>query len=412
MKHLLLALFSLMPLIASVGCNKAATAPTKDSTILKVDVSKPEVFKVADTVEFTGRTQTLNHVDLKARVTGYLDICCVGDDLKPHQDMRQITEGDEVKEGEILFVITRRPFEIALNQAKANLEQAKQQRDYNKRAYERDAKAVPAISKDIADQAFAAWQTAEAQVVANERAVDTAQQNLDWTTIRAPFDGRISKRMMDPGNDVTADVSILASIERIDPLYAYFDVDERTLLRIQGIFPNNKIPPDVGDRLKLRLGLANQKAEQFSHKGTLKVLNNLLDPTTGTLRMWGSFDNPNHDLRSGMFVRVEMQIGEAKPAQFVDERALSSDQGTSYLLVVGPDHTDKNGATVATVDRRNVVRGPRKEGLISVTGLMEGDRIIVSGLQTVRKGIDVQTTEKPMPRAMVATDKGSASGSH
>jgi RND family efflux transporter MFP subunit len=235
--------------------------------------------------------------------------------------------------------------------------------------------------------------------------VDIAQQNLDWATIKAPFDGRIGKRMVDRGNDVTADVSVLATIEQIDPLYAYFDVDERTLLRVRELFPYGNIPSDAAKKLPLRLGLANENAEQFNHRGTLAVLNNLLDPTTGTLRMWGTFENSMHDLRSGMFVRVEMQIGEPMPAQFVYEGALNSDQGTSFLWVV-PGAKGEKSTGVAKVDRRNVERGPRKKGLIAVTGLKEGDRVVVSGQQTVRKGIEVQITEVPMPTAKAPEGSG------
>jgi RND family efflux transporter MFP subunit len=388
------------PLLYSTGCSRSTGATPGTASAPKVDVSKPEKMDVAEVVEFTGRTQTLNHVDLKARVTGYLDIVCVGDDANPNtaEGMHKIKEGGEVKKGDVLFVVDKKPFEMTLAQAQANLEQMKQQRDYNRRAYERNAGAGGAVPSDTKDQTYAAWQTAENQVKSLGEALRIAQQNLDWATIKAPFDGRISKRMIDRGNDITADVSVLASIEQIDPLYAYFDVDERTLLRIRELFPDGTIPADVGTKVPLTLGLANEKPEHFSHRGTLAVLNNLVDPTTGTLRMWGTFDNPKHELRSGMFVRVEMQIGEPKPALFVAESALNSDQGTSFLWVLGKDSTK--------VERRDVERGPRKNGLIAVSptsasgsGLKEGDRVVVSGQQTVRKDTEVQPTEVAMPRA-------------
>src|SRR5205085_7533650 len=134
----------------------------------------------------------------------------------------------------------------------ANLQQMQQTRDYNKRAYDRNVAAgVGAVAQDIKDQSYAVWQASEAQVKSANEAVRTAQQNLDWATIKAPFDGRIGKRMVDRGNDVTADVSVLATIEQIDPLYAYFDVDERTLLRIREQFPEGDIPLDSGSKLPL-----------------------------------------------------------------------------------------------------------------------------------------------------------------
>src|SRR5262249_41813658 len=150
--------------------------------------------------------------------------------------------------------------------------------------------------------------------------------------------GRISRRLVDPGNDVIADNTVLASLVQLDKLYAYFDVDERTLLRINHLLPHGKIPPDAAKLLPVTLGLANEKPEAFSHEGVVEFADNKVDPTTGTLRMWGTFDNPNFDLKPGLFIRVRMGLGAPRKALFVSEAALGSDQGRKFLYVVNGEN--------------------------------------------------------------------------
>jgi RND family efflux transporter MFP subunit len=380
--------FLFLPL-AVLGCNEAKSQP-EDPRPPEVMVSRPLPEYVVEYETFTGRTQAVNRVDLRARVTGYLDKVHVGRDADAGDGVKVLKEGDDVKKGDVLFVLQQKPFIDALTQAQKNLEQLKVTCDFNKRDLARTQKSGAGSSLADLDRADMALRTSEAQVIAAEAAVGIAQQNLDWATIRAPFDGRIGKRLVDRGNDVKADDTILATIEQIDPLYAYFDVDERTLLRIAGRLPQGKVPAEAARLFPVTLGLANERPEDFSHKGTLQFADNRVDPSTGTLRMWGLFENPRRDLKSGMFVRVRMGVGEPQEALFLAETALNSDQGRKYVYVVDDDNK---------VVYTPVVPGQKKDGLIAVRGLKGGERVVVDGLQRVRPQLEVAPKEVPMPRA-------------
>jgi RND family efflux transporter MFP subunit len=375
---------------ALVGCHHPK-AQTDDGKPPEVMVSTPVKDSIVNYVVFTGRTQAVNRVDLQARVTGYLDKVYVGreDELQDGQPP-PIREGDDVRKGQVLFVLQEKPFRDALTQAEKNYDQLVAQRNYNKRNMERMQTSGIASSPADIDNAETAFRTAEAQVAAAKAAVEIAKQNLEWATIRAPFDGRIGKRLVDRGNDVKADNTVLATIEQVNPLYAYFDVDERTTLRLGSLLSNGKVPADAAARFPLTLGLANERPEDFSHKGALKFADNRVDPSTGTLRMWGLFENPRLDLKSGMFVRVRMGLGEPQQTLFLAETALNSDQGKKYVYVVDEDNK---------IVYKSVETGQRKDGLIAVTGLTGDERVVVDGLQRVRDKMLVMPREVPMPRA-------------
>jgi RND family efflux transporter MFP subunit len=306
-------------------------------------------------------------------------------------------EGEDVKKDDVLFVIQQKPFEEALKQAKANRNQQRAQLTYNEATYRRNQglfeKGNGVISREELEQSRAARDASQAAVEAAEAAIQIAQQNFDWTVIKAPFSGRISRRLVDPGNDVITDNTMLASLVQLDPLYAYFDVDERTLLHIGSLLPQGKVPTDpeaAAKKFPVMLGLANEKPEDFSHKGVLKFADNKVEPTTGTLRMWGIFENPELDLKPGLFIRIRMGIGEPRPALFVAEAALGSDLGRQYLYVVN----DQNKVVYTPV-----IAGQRKNGLIAVSGLEGGERVVVNNLQAVKAQMEVQQQVVPMPKA-------------
>jgi RND family efflux transporter MFP subunit len=374
---------------AAVGCNQAKSQP-EDTGPPEVLVSLPVKSEIVNYQVFTGRTSPVERVDLRARVTGYLERVYVGRDADSETGKRAIKEGDDVKKGDVLFVIQQKPFRDAVTQAEKNLDQLVAQRDFNKRNMDRMRTGGTGISPSDLDSAETAYRTSESQVAAAKAALELARQNLEWTTIRAPFDGRIGKRLVDRGNDVKADDTILATIEQLDPLYAYFDVDERTMLRIRDQFPEGLVPEDAAERFPLALGLAHEKPEDFKHAGTLQFADNRVDSSTGTLRMWGLFENREHNLKSGMFVRVRMGIGTPQQAMLLAESALNSDQGRKYVFVVNEENK---------VVYTPVTLGQRKDGLISVAGLKEGDRVVVDGLQRARSGQEVAPKEVPMPRA-------------
>jgi multidrug efflux system membrane fusion protein len=387
MSRRLWCLVLLLPVAA--GCNQAKSQP-EDTGPPEVMVSLPVRSDIINYEVFTGRTQAVQRVDLRARVTGYLEKVYVGRDADVESGRPTFREGGDVKKGDVLFVLQQKPFVDAVTLTERNLDQLTTQRDFNKRNMDRMRTSGVGVSVADQDNAETAFRTSESQVAAARASLELARQNLEWATIRAPFDGRIGKRLVDRGNDVKAEDTILATIEQIDPLYAYFDVDERTTLRIRNQFPEGLVPPDAAERFPLALGLANERPENFGNAGRLEFTDNRVDPSTGTLRMWGLFENRNHDLKSGMFVRVRMGIGRPQQALFIAESALNSDQGRKYVYVV-------NGENKAVYTP--VTLGQRKDGRIAVEGLKEGDRVMVDGLQRVRSGLEVAPREVPMPRA-------------
>jgi RND family efflux transporter MFP subunit len=377
-KVLILLLF-----FAAAGCGDKSTQPQSNGPPT-VEVSLPISDTLTNYEFFTGRTQAINSVELRSRVTGYLE-------------KAPFREGEDVKKGDVLFVIQQKPFEEALKQAKATRNQQKAQLTYNEANYKRNQglfeKGNGVISREELEQSRAARDGSQAAVEAAEAAIQIAQQNFDWTVIKAPFSGRISRRLVDPGNDVITDNTMLASLVQLDPLYAYFDVDERTLLHIGSLLPEGKVPLDpevAAKQFPVMLGMANEKPEDFSHKGVLKFADNKVEPTTGTLRMWGIFENHQLDLKPGLFIRVRMGIGEPRPALFVAEAALGSDQGRQYLFVVN----DQNKIAYTPV-----IVGQRKNGLIAVSGLEGGERVVVNNLQAVKAQMEVEPKSVPMPKA-------------
>jgi multidrug efflux system membrane fusion protein len=379
----------LLPL-AVAGCHHSKP-PADDGKPPEVMVSTPVTDSIVNYEVFTGRTQAANRVDLKARVSGFLDKVYVGrDDERQDGRPMPVKEGEDVAKGAVLFVIEQKPYRDALTQAEKTYDQLVSQRDYNRRNLDRLRTSGVASSPTDIDAAATAVRTSEAQAEAALAAKKIAQQNLDWCTVTAPFDGRISTRLVDRGNVVKADDTILATLEQVNPLRAYFDVDERTTLRISPLLDKGKVPPDAARKFPVTLGLANEEPDKFSHPGVLKSADNKVDPGTGTLRMWGLFENPKLDLKSGMFIRVRMGVGEPQGAVFVAEAALQSDQGRQYVYVL-----DEDNRVVYTP----VEPGQRKNGLIAVRSLKGDERVIVDGLQRVRPKMVAAPKEVPMPRA-------------
>jgi RND family efflux transporter MFP subunit len=195
---------------------------------------------------------------------------------------------------------------------------------------------------------------------------------------------------VDPGGRVMADDTVLATLVQLDPMYAYFDVDERTLLRIREQMYEGRITEETAHKFPLTLGLANEPADSFRHSGKIKITDNRVDASTGTLRIWGVFDNPQHDLYPNLFVRVRLGLGEARRALFITESALGSSQGDDFLYVVNRE-TNK-------IEQRSVKVGPRQNGLIAIEeGLKDKEWVVVNGLQRVKAGLEVNPKEIPMP---------------
>ncbi len=322
--------------------------------------------QVVDYEDFTGRTEGMKSIDLRAQVTGYLDKVL-------------FREGFDVKEGDTLFLIDPRTYQAEYDRAVANLAQAKAHLARLESDFQRAQALIQSasIAKGDYDLALGDRNEAAAMVGVAQAAQNTAKLNLDFTKVTAPISGRISRQNIDPGNLVMANVTILTTIVSLDPIYAYFDVDERATLRFRRLLEAGKVKSAREGKAPVLLGLADED-DKYPHEGMINFVDNRLDPSTGTLRIRGVFDNHTAFLAPGMFVRIRVPIGQPHAAILATERAIGSDQEKKFLYVVN----DKN-----QVVYREVQIGAIENGLRVIdSGLAAGERFVVNGLQRVKAG--------------------------
>jgi RND family efflux transporter MFP subunit len=361
-----LSLVLLLLVAGPAGCqrrNEFVAPPPPEVT-----VATPVEREVADSIELTGTTRATARVDLRARISGYLQRI-------------EFEDGQTVKEGDLLFVIEPAPLEAALQaalasrqKAQANLQLAEANLSRTTQLYKQGVATQQELDVQDAQRASAA-----AEVAVAEAAVTQARQQLGYTKIHAPISGRISRHLVDRGNLVQAEQTLLATIESIDPIHAYFYISERDLLRFMKLLRENKLPDPDDNPPKLHLGLANEAG--FPHHGYLDYRELGVDPGTGTVARRGVFPNPKNILIPGLFVRISAQIGEPAPKLLVEERALGSDQRGDYVLVVNGENT---------VEYRPEELGIASNGWRVVEeGLSATDRVVVNGLQRARPGAKV-----------------------
>ena len=348
---------SVTALLALAGCGSHAAEkagpPPADVNVAPV-VSKD----VRQWDEFTGRIAAVESVELRPRVSGYIDRVAY-------------KEGQEVKKGDLLFVIDQRPYQAQLAQAQAQLERA---RSDAKLAHSQNARAetlivAKAISREDFDARHAATESGDAAVRAAEAAVTAARLNLQFTEVRAPIAGRISRAFVTAGNLAQADSTLLTTLVSLDPMYVYFDTDEQTYLRYQD-------QPKSANRSggnPVRVGLANETG--FQHDGTLDFIDNQVDANTGTIRARAVLPNADRSLTPGLFARVQLQGTAQFSAVLVEDKAVLTDQDRKYVYVLGSD---------STAQRHDVALGGAVDGLRVITsGLESTDRVVVDGLQKV-----------------------------
>jgi multidrug efflux system membrane fusion protein len=381
-------ILGILTCFALAGCAKqqqqaAAKGPPE------VMVSLPVSQQITDYEEFAGRLESCVTIQIRARVTGYLLAA-------PTPTGRYFKEGGYVKKGDLLFEIDPQLYEAALARDEGALrkwegELKRAKADWNRALTLNDG----TLSKEDISKYEGAYLVAEGEVKTAKANLKMSQVNMGYTKIQAPISGKISKATIDPGNLVKADDTILTSIGASDPIKAYFDVDERTVQRIQGLIRDGVIPADVTGT-KVWMGLADD--DNRPYEGTVDFLDNYVDSGTGTLRVRGAFANPNDYFVPGMFVRVRVPIGNPQQATLIAEKALVTDQGQKFVYVV----TDENESThEGQVKYRQVKLGRLHKGLrVIKEGLKPNEKVVVSGLQRVRPDIKVKFTSVDMPNPL------------
>jgi len=372
-----------------IGCQQKP--PEKPKVKLpQVFIESPVTSQVTDFEEYTGRLAAVKSVDVRARVSGYLDKV-------------QFADGADIDDEAPLFQIDPRPFDAALKQAEATVNQMQIRLGRMKRQEERlgrlsDQKITTAEDLEMIKSQR---EETDAELQAAQANVDLAKLNLEFTEIRSPFAGRISRRLVDAGNLVKADDTLLATIVSLDPIDAYFDIDERTVLQIRRLMVDGKISVEDGKTMTVQLALADE--DEFTLTGKVDFQDNQLSATTGTLRLRAQVDNPRKLLAPGMFVRVRLPIGQPHDAVMISEEALGSDQGHRFVYVVDAnDDVEYRRIQVGRVDG--------KQRIVN-DGLSTADRVIVKGLQRVRPHLKVapvlpKKTEEPVQAEEQPVEKG------
>jgi RND family efflux transporter MFP subunit len=435
----------LILLAACVGCEPAVPEPPK-AELSEVVVATPTPRDVTDYEEFTGHTDAIKSVLIKARVTGYL--------LK-----KDFEDGQDVKQGDVLYEIDDRIYKAALDSAEAMVAQGEAHRARLTRDYHRASNLFQraAIGKQEFDLITSDLAEAEAQLGASKAQLETARLNMSFTRVQAPMSGQLSRTLVDPGNLVRQDNTILNDIVSTDQLYAYFDISVDAMERVSrvigegrvGTKDNKEVPVEVGtsvdaDRFEdarshlrdlqdeigrlvgsvkvLKEPEKKQKAvadlearrkrlaeeekllpQEFPYKGLVNFSENKLDAATGTLRVRGIIDNPAPAsiLAPGLFVRVRLPIGDPHPSLLIPEDSIGSDQGRRFVYVIDPRDE---------VEYRPIEVGERYEGDAGTklrairTGLQAGERFIQDSdaLRRVRPGARVKVLQPAVRLAAMA----------
>jgi multidrug efflux system membrane fusion protein len=373
-----------------MGCQKKSNvAPPAETPV--VPVCRPVERTVTEFVEYTGRADAVDSVGVRARATGYL--------IK-----MPFEEGSEIKKGDLLFEIDPRQYEVQVNQAQSQLGVVEAQLKLAKITYERSLKLLEkaSISQQEVDQNKAAVDEAAARLEAAKASLGVYKLNLSFTKVTAPVDGRVSRYYYSLGNLVTQDQTLLTTIVSTDPMYVYFDVEERTFQRIvaginrgRGFTSQDVSSKDAKLSLPVKMGLEGE--DDFPRSGTLTFINNQVNPSTGTVAVRAVFRNSRPEggtwsLIPGMYARVRLPIGEPHKSLLVVDKAIGSDQGLKFVYVIDADNL---------VQYRRVTTGPiQADGLrVIEDGLKPDDRVVVGALQQLRPKMEVKVEDVAMPTA-------------
>lgn len=346
------------------GCD-TANSKTQEAAPAGPPISAATVVEkaVTETQEFSGRLEAIERVEIRSRVSGFITAV----NFKP---------GGEVRKGDVLFQIDARPYQAELSRAEAAANSARAKADLAKLELVRSEKllADKAIAQREYDEKASSLKELDANARAATAQAEAARLNLSYTQVTSPINGRVSKAEITLGNLVDG-AAVLTSVVSTDKIYASFDGDEDTYLRVGAL-------AQKGHAVTVKVGLANETG--FPHEGKLEFVDNRLDPQTGSVRMRATFANEDKALVPGLFARVQLagaDNGAGKPTVLINERAVGTDQNRKFVYVVGAD---------SKAEYRPVVLGPAFDGLRVVRdGLKPGEKIVVNGLQRVRPGAPV-----------------------
>lgn len=360
-------------LILAFGCHKPATTPASPPPA--VTVAKPELREIVERQEFTGRTEPVQTVEIRPRVSGYVSSV-------------QFQSGQVVKKGDVLFVIDPRWHKADLDRRQAEYDQAQVRLENSRREAERTPQllASKAVSIEDADARQARYLEAKAAALAAQANLESVRLDFEHTQVRAPIDGRVSRALLTEGNyvnGVAGGASVLTTLVSLDPIYVYADIDENSLLKFNALARAKKLETDSEGRVPVEMQLADET--DFPHKGYIESFDNRVDSNTGSILLRAVFPNGDQRIVPGLFARIRVPLSERHTALLIDERAISTDQAQKFVLTL----TRTN-----TVAYRQVELGPLVEGKRVVrSGVEAGERIVVNGLQRVRSGMPVTPQE-------------------
>lgn len=372
--HVIPVTFLAAMALLSAGCGRGGEAQQGPSGPPVVTVAQVDQQEITEWSDFTGRTDAVESVELRPRVSGHI------------QEVR-FQAGQLVKKGDVLFVIDPQWYQAEFNRRQADYQQAQAHLENSQRNADRYARllASKTVSSETADTTDTQLKEDQAAVLAAKALMDSAHLDLEYTQVRAPIDGRVSRALLTTGNyvsGVAGSASLLTTLVSVDPVYVYADVDESSLLQFNALAASRKAAGT--ERIPVELALANEQG--YPHRGYIESFDNRLDPNTGTILLRAVFPNSDGQIVPGLFAHIRVPMSAKHEAVLIDETSIATDQAQKYVLALGQGNT---------VEYRKVILGPEINGKRVVReGLKAGEKIVVNGIQRAHPGAQVQPEEQ------------------